>query len=130
MWDVTSLSSVDFDALAVSDSAEPAVEEPRTGAAPPAAKSSSPLSVALVLKGHTRPIERLASYAISNADGDPTGRIALLSADSLGMLKTWEVWRDEEGKVRGELRSEARLHDIGIYDLVVGDGEIWTGGCL
>lgn len=45
----------------------------------------------------------------------------------MGALKTWEVWRDEDGKVRGELRSDVRLHEIGIYDVVVGDGEIWTG---
>ncbi|KAL8286558.1 hypothetical protein RQP46_004575 [Phenoliferia psychrophenolica] len=55
-----------------------------------------------------------------------TGSVALVSVDSLGALKTWELSRDAKGELQGVLRSEIRPHEIGIYDLVLGDGEIWT----
>lgn len=47
----------------------------------------------------------------------------------MGALKVWELWRSEEGELKGELRSESRPHEIGIYDLVVSveTNEIWTG---
>ncbi|KAK4050146.1 WD repeat-containing protein 49 [Microbotryomycetes sp. JL201] len=139
IWDLTRFDGRPWDDEAVLNDdvagEEPEVlAEPSIGAAPPAAVANAPLDLLLVLKGHTRPIERIASYAIiktrssANADSDPepTGRFALLSADSMGALKTWELWRDELGRVHGQLRSEARHHEIGIYDMVVGDGEIWT----
>lgn len=103
-----------------------------TGAAPPTAKAFSPLPLLLSLKSHTRPIERLEYYQVTEADTGEvvrSKRIVLLSADSMGALKSWEIWRDHEGSLRGELRSEIRPHEMGIYDLVVGDGEIWTGKC-
>lgn len=101
-----------------------------TGAAPPTAKAFSPLPLLLSLKSHTRPIEKLAYYHITEENKEEsvkTKRIILLSADSMGALKSWEIWRDDEGSLRGELRSDIRPHEMGIYDLIVGDGEIWTG---
>lgn len=143
IWDLAPLSDRSFDSLLAANKKEPDVEPATlpessalppivvpTGAAPPAPKSLLPLPVLLSLKSHTRPIERLAYYRIATADGGDSGRVALLSADSLGALKTWEVWRDADGQVHGELRSDIRPHEIGIYDLVVGDGEIWTGASV
>lgn len=107
-----------------------------TGAAPPLPKSRHPIPHALVLKSHIRPPERLGFYPITTSttatgqdDHDPeyTGRYALVSVDSLGHIKTWEVWRDAETIIRAELRSDVRPHENGIYDLVIGQGEMWTG---
>ncbi|KDE04483.1 hypothetical protein MVLG_05050 [Microbotryum lychnidis-dioicae p1A1 Lamole] len=166
VWDLSVLDSWDFDSTdrdastssKPEDEPENEIEEetststsiespptlPSTGAAPPAAKSLKPLPFLLSLKGHTRPIERLAYYHVQtprSSDGsrskddddddedaprERTGHVALISVDSLGALKVWELWRDEQGQLRGELRSDTRPHEIGIYDLVVGDGEIWT----
>lgn len=156
LWDLTSLTTRDFTSslLASRSAAEPLSEQESspvvldplafnpnvtipTGAAPKPAKSVEPLPSILALKGHTRPIERLAFYEVqvpsSAGDDDEgkaralTGSVVLISVDSMGAMKTWEVWRDEEGTIKAELRSESRPHEIGIYDLKVGDGELWTG---
>ncbi|SCV67756.1 BQ2448_5367 [Microbotryum intermedium] len=127
---------------ATGNNTEPQPTLASTGAAPPAAKNLKPLPFLLSLKSHTRPIERLAYYRVlaprsndtseSNDEDDAdaprerTGSVALISVDSLGALKVWELWSDEQGQLRGELRSDTRPHEIGIYDLVIGDGEIWT----
>ena len=102
-----------------------------TGAAPPVAQPLSPLPFLLALKSHTRPIERLTSFAIpfsanSESTGNDPNRVGLISVDSMGAMKIWEISREGE-KVVGVLRSEGRPHENGIFDLVVGEGEIWTG---
>ncbi|GAA5835841.1 hypothetical protein JCM11251_007441 [Rhodosporidiobolus azoricus] len=112
----------------------------REGAAPPPAIAHSPLPCLLALKCHTRPIEVLSSLALYEPlpEGTPedevdlrdrqaTGRFLVVSADTMGAVKLWEVWRDEQGEVKGELRSEVRHHESGIWDMVVGqEGELWT----
>ncbi|KAM0754845.1 WD40 repeat-like protein [Meredithblackwellia eburnea MCA 4105] len=144
VWDLSHLSStVDFSSLQLQPStlvpadAAPETAPSGTGAAPPSAKAVNPLPFLLSLKGHTRPIERLAYYQVQiasdstgkdDADGQSrltNGHVVLLSVDSLGTLKTWELWR-EGNEVKGGLRTESRPHEIGIYDIVVGEGEIWT----
>lgn len=157
IWDLSPLPLYDFSSLQtdatpepptpaplVTDQATPPVFDPSvpipTGAAPPTPKALNPLPFLLALKGHTRPIENLAFYQVQVADAPDedaegktratTGSVVLISVDSLGALKTWELWRGpaaEGGKLHGELRTETKPHEIGIYDLVVGDGEIWTG---
>lgn len=156
IWNLSHLSALDFAALKPDTTPEPVEEsmpaptaEPvfqkdvpvPTGAAPPAPKALAPLPFLLALKGHTRPVERLAYYHVQapqegdGADDDgkaraTTGAVAVVSVDSLGALKTWELWRDIAGVLQGVLRSEIRPHEIGIYDLLLGDGEIWTGACF
>ncbi|KAK4704048.1 hypothetical protein P7C70_g2170, partial [Phenoliferia sp. Uapishka_3] len=149
VWDLSNLPSYNFDSLATDTTPEVVEAYPNppstefnpnvpipTGAAPPTPKSLAPLPFIFSLKGHTRPIERLAYYQVQEKgeegqeDNDraraTTGAVAVVSADSLGALKTWELWRGKDGELRGELRSDIRPHEIGIYDLLVGDGEIWT----
>ncbi|GAA5961347.1 hypothetical protein JCM21900_004491 [Sporobolomyces salmonicolor] len=144
VWDLAPLDSWDFASLATStsgtstpaeDNSEPTPPpQLRAGAAPPAAVSHRPLSCLLALKAHTRPIEQLAYYdLLESADDDDeqprkkTGRTALLSADSMGALKIWELWREESGAMKGELRCQTRPHELAIYDMVVGEeGELWT----
>ncbi|GAA6027862.1 hypothetical protein JCM8097_001753 [Rhodosporidiobolus ruineniae] len=141
-WDLSGL-----DALAASLSSfsstlasEPAIPQAAEGAAPPPAVASSPLPFLFALKSHTRPIECLSSYPLYAAlptgtaeedadvsDRERTGHWAVVSADTMGAVKVWEVWRESDGKAKGELRSEARNHEAGVWDLVVGqEGELWT----
>ncbi len=147
LWDLSKLDNFDFapssdpSASAAADDATPAPPAPapaRNGAAPPAPASVAPLPFLVSLKAHTRPIERLAVFpvlALSGAGEDDertlTGKFGLVSVDSLGAMKVWELWRGEDGQVKGELRTESRPHEIGIYDLVVSaeTNEIWTGKC-
>jgi WD40 repeat protein len=143
VWDLRPLSTRDFGPLLLTNKVTPVDADKSTtlpessdlppiaiptGAAPPTPKSLLPLPVLLSLKSHTRPIERLAHYRIPKAgvEGGDSGRVALLSADSLGALKTWELWREADGTMKGEVRSDIRPHEIGIYDLLIGDGELWT----
>ncbi|BGP14778.1 hypothetical protein JCM10213_004284 [Rhodosporidiobolus nylandii] len=135
-WDLTPLDSLSLNACAPSD--EPAA--PQEGAAPAPAVASSPLTSVLALKAHTRPLEALASYALREPlpegveedevdirDRKRTGRWAVVSADSMGAVKVWEVWRDEEGRIKGERRCEVRNHEAGVWDLQVSpEGELWT----
>ncbi|GAA5967469.1 hypothetical protein JCM11641_000556 [Rhodosporidiobolus odoratus] len=112
----------------------------REGAAPPPATASNPLPCHLALKNHTRPIECIASYPLLEPlpagieedeldirDRKQMGKWAVLSADSMGALKVWELWKDEEGRLKGEKRCEARHHEAGVWDMMVGqEGELWT----
>ncbi|GAA5904437.1 hypothetical protein JCM6882_008909 [Rhodosporidiobolus microsporus] len=144
IWDLTPLDAL---ASSLGSSAPPSTEPeappaPREGASPPPAVVLSPLPCLLALKAHTRPIEVLDSHALYEPlpEGTPedevdlrdrtaTGRFAVVSADTMGAVKVWEVWRDEAegGKVKGEIRSEVRHHESGIWDLTVGpEGELWT----
>ncbi|BGP46901.1 WD repeat-containing protein 49 [Rhodotorula kratochvilovae] len=145
VWDLGPLDALDIPALvAASSSSSAVVDEPapppakREGAAPPPAVPLRPLPCLCALKGHTRPIEQLAAYAVlkplpaglseDEAEQQPreeTGAVALLSADSMGALKVWELRRTDEG-VNGELSCEVRDHELGIFDLSLGEDGLWT----
>ena len=103
-----------------------------TGAAPPIAKPLDPLPFLLALKSHTRPIERLGSFPIpfasnSESTGHDPKKMGLISVDSMGAMKIWELTRSGNVVVEGVLRSEGRPHENGIFDFLIGEGEIWTG---
>ncbi|GAA6057544.1 hypothetical protein JCM3770_000576 [Rhodotorula araucariae] len=144
VWDLAPLDALDIPQLVASSSAESAADEPipptekREGAAPPPARPLRPLACLCALKAHTRPIEQLASYAVLHPlpaglsedeaeqhAREETGAVALLSADSMGALKVWEL-RRTEGGVTGELRCEARDHELGIFDMSLGEDGLWT----
>ena len=137
-FDTTPFASLyEFPAPHPADDSAPTPPVPaQSGAAPPAPTTVAPLPFLLSLKGHIRPIERLAAFPVfaSSESGDDeertlTDRTGLISVDSLGAMKVWELWRGEDGMLKGELKSETRPHEIGIYDLVVSaeTNEIWTG---
>jgi WD40 repeat protein len=154
IWDLTSLEGRDLSSIinATSELIEETtildISSPSTsllppivvpsGAAPPLAKSKDPLPVLITLKAHIRPPERLGFYRITNSASkdeenedsikSDTGRVALVSADSLGFVIIWEVWKDEmTGELKSELKSNVKLHENGIYDLVICENELWTG---
>lgn len=131
IWNLSKFDSMDFPNLDSTSKDASDLQPPttRTGIAPPAAVSFNPVPFLSSLKSHTRPVECLASYPIqaNNADSpNTTGRFALVSADTLGALKTWEICLDHSGNLQTSLKSEIRPHEIGIYDLKIGSEEIWT----
>ncbi|GAA6008542.1 hypothetical protein JCM10207_007153 [Rhodosporidiobolus poonsookiae] len=144
LWDLFSLDALAASSLSSSAPLPSTADSPvpREGAAPPPATALHPLPCAVALKAHTRPIECLASYALleplgpGQAEDDVdvrdrkrTGRWALVSADSMGAVKVWEVWREggAGGAVKSELRGESRQHEAGIWDVQLGpEGELWT----
>ncbi|GAA6009248.1 hypothetical protein JCM11491_004245 [Sporobolomyces phaffii] len=152
IWDLTTLDSFDFSGLASAatassttsvDSQQPEPKAGGGGAAPPAAVSNNPLPLLVALKSHTRPIERLAYFPIlsksttgsEDAECEKTGKIGLISTDSMGVLKIWELEKGStsEGQagrsaLTGAEKCSVRHHELAIYDLVVGteSGDIWT----
>jgi len=148
LWDLSPLDDLDIPALAsapvASTSTAPdAVPPPQqTGAAPPPAVALRPLPCLCALKGHLRPIEQLVAYPVLRAlplglsedeaevhPREETGALALVSADSMGAVKVWEISRTREGAVKGELRCEVREHELGVYDMSLGEDGLWTGAC-
>ncbi|GAA5852558.1 hypothetical protein JCM8547_002542 [Rhodosporidiobolus lusitaniae] len=139
VWDLSSLDTLFSSSSALSPASSSTPERPHEGAAPPPATPLNPLPCLLALKAHTRPLECLASYPlyaplpsgtneddVDLSDRERTGHSGVVSADSMGAVKVWELWR-EDGKVEGELRCEVRDHEMGIWDLKVGpEGELWT----
>jgi WD40 repeat protein len=96
----------------------------------------TPLPFFASLRAHTRPVECLDFHRITvppstreeeNEELQFTGRLALWSADTMGTVTLWEVWREASGDLRTRQGASWRGHETGIYDLVVGDGEVWTG---
>lgn len=108
---------------------------------PASASDNKPLRcLATPKSAQTRPIECFASSAITlydkeSDDHSDTGRICLWSADSMGRICTWEVWRDghRDHRGRGTLRVESRhtwlAHETAIYEIQMSshEGEAWTG---
>ncbi|GAA5986271.1 hypothetical protein JCM5350_007607 [Sporobolomyces pararoseus] len=146
IWDLSTFDSFDFTTLSTSANpttvksvTEELPEQKRSGAAPPSAVSSNPLVLVTSLKSHTRPIERLAYFSITSpnsseneSESEKTGKIGLVSTDSMGVMKVWElsVTTSESGKkeISGKELCSVRHHELAIYDLVVSaeTGEIWT----
>ncbi|KAH8923671.1 WD40 repeat-like protein [Atractiella rhizophila] len=79
-----------------------------------------------VLRSHIRPVECLA-YRFKP---ESQSACQLFSADSLGMLKAWSVSvsrvNGSDPVVKIVEDCEAKLHEIGIYDLRVWEDHIWT----
>ena len=84
---------------------------------------------------HTRPIETLAYYPIlSESDGEnentETGGFCIWSADSMGRICVWELWRNDVHNVRFTLKNTWLAHETAIYEIKMADGEAWTGVIL
>lgn len=82
---------------------------------------------------HTRPIECFASVPIASYDKEKdeytdTGRLCLWSADSMGRICVWEVWRDEQGGLRVDAKQTWLAHETAVYEMQMSqEGETWTG---
>jgi WD40 repeat protein len=141
LWDLRATQSWDF---AKEAAANPVVNEDTNSTKQgqdPAPKPSQlpvfpPLPFLASLRAHTRPIECLGFHRTTlppskredeNEELSFTGRLVVWSADTMGTVTMWEVWREASGEVRSKQGASWRGHETGIYDLVVGDAEVWTG---
>ena len=89
---------------------------------PLATNPTEPLKLLGSISGHTRPVECLA---IDPEDGNPSSP-TLYTADSMGVIKIWQLERGE-GSCRGILQGELTGHRVGVTEMWVGQGGVWTG---
>ncbi|KAF8312050.1 WD40-repeat-containing domain protein [Cantharellus anzutake] len=101
--------------------------------------SSSPASQLLhvgTFTGHTRPVECLSvdgapRFAAEEEYATITENLRLYSADSMGVIKIWSLDISTRASgalsIRGNVVRENKAHRTGINDMVVSNGQIWTG---
>ena len=75
------------------------------------------------ISAHTRPVECLDGYATSDSTG------ILYTADTMGVIKVWELSRDNETppRWRATLKDELQHHRTRINEILYGNGQLWTG---
>ncbi|KAJ3574556.1 hypothetical protein NP233_g1688 [Leucocoprinus birnbaumii] len=74
------------------------------------------------ISSHTRPIECLQGKI------RPDGLAVLYTADTMGMIKVWELSRnsDPDSRWSAALRQELNYHRTRINDMCYGSGQLWT----
>ncbi|KAF8516915.1 WD40-repeat-containing domain protein [Hysterangium stoloniferum] len=83
---------------------------------------AKPLTQLGSISSHARPVEVLAFEPINETSG------MLYTADTMGVIKVWEVQREygPTPTCRTTLRSELQDHRTGINDVWVGNGFVWS----
>lgn len=80
------------------------------------------------LKDHTRPVEALA-LAEPGHLGSAADEAVFYSADSMGVIRSWLVKRDEDA-VTVTMKDLFEGHHTSVPDLLVGEGGLWSGKSL
>lgn len=72
---------------------------------------------------HTRPVGTLDARVLSDRSA------VLYTADTMGIIKVWEVTRDDGTPPRwqSKLISEFKHHRTRVNDMIHGNGHLWTG---
>jgi hypothetical protein len=75
------------------------------------------------ISSHTRPVECLDAFAQSNTSA------ILYTADTMGVIKIWELTKDQSTppRWRSTLKAELSHHRTRINELYFGNGQLWTG---
>lgn len=94
--------------------------------------SAGSLTFLSSLKGkHTRPVECIASCPIFPDDNDEkqrTENYVVWTSDSMGRICVWEFSRREAAsKPQATFKYTWLAHETAIYDIRMGEGEVWTG---
>ncbi|KAI0747982.1 WD40 repeat-like protein [Daedaleopsis nitida] len=86
------------------------------------AADGRPLSSVATLTDHTRPVESLDARLLSDKS------FLLYTGDTMGVIKTWEIGRDDAAPSRWKstLVGELKHHRTRINDMIHGNGYIWT----
>ncbi|KAI0670521.1 WD40-repeat-containing domain protein [Trametes maxima] len=81
-----------------------------------------PLTSVGSLTDHTRPVESLDARATSESAA------VLYTADTMGVIKVWDVKKDAETPPRWQstLVEELKHHRTRVNDIVHGNGQLWT----
>jgi hypothetical protein len=84
-------------------------------------QSTSALQSVGSISAHTRPVECIDGRVIS----DDT--LELCTADTMGVIKLWDVVKQSDGRYTTTLKAEYPHHRTRINDLHLGVGHLWTG---
>ncbi|KAI0721628.1 WD40 repeat-like protein [Cerioporus squamosus] len=81
-----------------------------------------PLTSVGVLTDHTRPVESLDARAVSDTSA------VLYTADTMGIIKIWEITKDSGTPPRWQstLAGELKHHRTKVDDMIYGNGLLWT----
>lgn len=90
-------------------------------------KNGGQISQIGTLSEHSRPVECLCNDA-NNSSSNST---VLFSADSMGIIKVWQLEKNMNGETRcrAELKFQLGGHETGINDMWFGYNQLWTGRC-
>ncbi|OCH87419.1 WD40 repeat-like protein [Obba rivulosa] len=86
-------------------------------------ENGQPLTSVGSISAHTRPVECLDARMQSDSSA------ILYTADTMGIIKVWELTREatEPPRWRSKLLEELKHHRTRINEIVYGNGELWTG---
>ena len=78
------------------------------------------------LREHTRPVESLDAYVTSGSSA------TLYTADTMGIIKVWEITKEEgvPSRLQTKLVGELKHHRTRVNDMVHGSGHLWTGALV
>ncbi|KAI0361945.1 WD40 repeat-like protein [Trametes cingulata] len=84
--------------------------------------SGQPLTSVGSLTEHTRPVESLDARATSETSA------VLYTADTMGVIKVWEIKKDDGTPPRWQstLLEELKHHRTRVNDMIHGNGQLWT----
>ena len=82
-----------------------------------------PLTSVGSLTDHTRPVESLDARAVSDTSA------VLYTADTMGVIKIWDVIKDNGTPPRWQstLAGELKHHRTRVNDMIHGNGHLYTG---
>ncbi|KAI0928857.1 hypothetical protein AcW1_005975 [Taiwanofungus camphoratus] len=85
-------------------------------------EDGKPLTSVGSISAHTRPVESLDARVISD------GTIVLYTADTMGIIKVWELTKEdgESPRWQSTLQEELQHHRTRINEMVYGNGQLWT----
>lgn len=86
----------------------------------------TPLTSVGSLTDHTRPVESLDARVVSDKSA------VLYTADTMGVIKIWELTKDDATPSRWQsvLVGELKHHRTRVNDMVHGNGHLWTGEAI
>lgn len=90
-----------------------------------ASSSDGSLRKFKTLKDHTRPVEALA-VAEPGHLGCAANEAIFYSADSMGVIRSWLVKREEDAVIV-TMKDTFEGHHTSVPDLLVGEGGLWSG---
>ncbi|OSX65158.1 hypothetical protein POSPLADRAFT_1053931 [Postia placenta MAD-698-R-SB12] len=85
-------------------------------------QNGQPLHSVGSLSAHTRPVESLNAYPLSDSSA------ILYTADTMGVIKVWELTKENSDppRWRSTMREELNHHRTRINEVVYGNGQLWT----
>ena len=86
-------------------------------------KDGESLTSVGTITDHTRPVQSLDARMLSSDSAE------LYTADTMGIIKTWEITKDggDPPRWQSKLVCEFKHHRTGVNDMIHGNGHLWTG---